>query len=75
MTEVEEYKVSLTGEDDRTTVYKTDITTLNSNDEEHFIELIVGKEYTVVVQSENSVGASQGASTSFGKFSQVYAHY
>ena len=67
MPEVEEYKVSLTDDDGRTAIYKTDITTLSSTDEEYSIELIVGKEYTIVVHSENSVGASQGVSTSFGK--------
>jgi len=72
MTEVEEYKVLLIDADGRTVIYKTDITTLNSNDKEHSIDLIVGMIYNVVVCSVNSVGASQSVSTSFGKFYDAF---
>jgi len=58
MTEVKRYKVYLTDDDGRMTSYTTGIATLSSSDEEHSINLIVGKEYTVVVHSENSVGFS-----------------
>ena len=71
MTELKGYKIYLTDDDGRMTIYTTGIATLSSSDEEHSINLIVGKEYTVVVHSENSVGFSQAVSTSFGKFNLV----
>ena len=70
MSKVEKYEVSVTDEDGTTNIYPVlpSTTTLYSNDEEYSIKLVVGKEYTVAVRSENSVGASEGVSTSFGKY-------
>ncbi|XP_065917277.1 uncharacterized protein [Dysidea avara] len=67
MSKVEKYEVSVTDEDGTTNIYPVlpSTTTLYSNDEEYSIKLVVGKEYTVAVRSENSVGASEGVSTSF----------
>jgi len=72
MPEIEEYKVSLTDDDyDGSITYEAHVSpvvnTLSLNDEEHSFDLIVGKEYTVVVYSVNSAGASEGINSSFGE--------
>ena len=58
MPRMDKYVISLTDDDDTTTNYITDTTTFSSDDEEHPINLVVGKDYNVVVHSMNIVGIS-----------------
>ena len=62
MLRVNKYIVSLTDDDGTTTNYTTDTTTCSLDDEEYPINLVVGKDYNVVVHSVNSVGNSEGVS-------------
>ena len=64
---VDKYVISLTDDDDTTTNYTAYNTTFSSGDEEYPINLVVGKDYTVVVHSVNSVGNSEGVGDIFGK--------
>ena len=69
MPRVDKYIVSLTDDDDTTTNYMAYNTTFSSDDEEYPINLVVGKDYNVVVRSMNSVGNSEGVSDTFGMYS------
>jgi len=62
MLRVNKYIVSLTVDDGTTTNYITYTTTFSSDDDEYPINLVVGKDYNVVVHSVNSVGNSEGVS-------------
>ena len=69
MPRVNKYIVSLTDDDDTTTNYMAYNTTFSSDDEEYPINLVVGKDYNVVVHSVNSVGKSEGVNDTFGMYS------
>ena len=69
MPRVDKYIVSLTDDDGTTTNYITYTTTFNSDDEEYPINLVVGKDYNVVVHSVNGVGNSEGVNDTFGMYS------